>query len=103
MILGCKTKDEAKEEAKAHQDIAANPNLQKTYGVLSRITELQNEYPMLNEVTEAQIGFMVIPAPVVQFISQGVWKYTFTTVPANPLPGTGLNTTWVKVTKISWV
>lgn len=100
MILGCKTKDEAKAEAKAHNDIAANPALQKVYGVLDYISILQSENPRANEMPVN----LLIPTPVVQFISQGVWKYDFTTTPAQPPVGwTGYVTTWVRVTKISWI
>lgn len=102
MIFNCKTKDEAKAEAKAWQDIESNQFLGMAPGVFGLIASFQSN-PANRKLNEMSPDNLIIPAAVVQFISQGVWKYDFTTSPENPPSWwTGAPTTWVKVTKISW-
>jgi len=101
MLLGCKTKDEAKSDAKLNRDISADPTLNKLMSVLNMISDFQAAQPKADFI-DCNI---TVPTSVKNMIEgSSTWKYTttFTTVPP-PQGWTGYVTTWVNITRISWL
>jgi len=99
-ILGCKTKDEAKDEAKLNRDIDLDPTLNKLNGVLSMISSHQQAFPK----SDFMDCNLTVPVSVKDMLANSsLWKYNITFINATPPQGwNGYVTTWVIITKISW-
>lgn len=96
-----KTKDQIRDEMKEFETINSDPTLAKLWGIFDIISDFQGKIKFSSPVYEMPMD-NIVPVSVKNYLEGAKYKYTVTSVPVSAPPNMPYQTTWVRITKISW-